>query len=196
MIPAFLAAPAAKWGLMAGGTVLLIGVYFGWAEYQQYKGRQEEQERQQAELYQQAQESLQEQARQASLLQKKVEEVTKEKEALQHELSTARQEITRYAKYNQVRLIDADAVRIVNEFARVLNEQTADQRMPDASGAAPEPPVEAQAPATTLDAFERLDELTTRLGECETTHRGLSEWVLDKYHADLAFYLRGVEHVP
>lgn len=193
MIPAFLAAPAAKWGLMAGGVVLLIGVYFGWAEYQQYKGREEEQERQRAELFQQAQASLQEQARQASLLQKKVEEVTKEKDALQNQLVTARQEITRYAKYNQVRRIDADAVRIVNEFARVLNEQTADQRVSDAGGASPEPPVEAQAPATTLDAFERLDVLSTRLGECETTHRGLSEWVIDKYNADMAFYLKGVD---
>lgn len=190
MLPAIFAAkPILKVAVPVAIAVVLYASYIGWREYQQYVGREEERTKVQAELTVQAQESATQYARQVTILRQQVDQANQEKEEFRAELSKAHQEIQRYAKLNQVRRIDDDAIAIVNEFARVLNTQ-ADQRVPDAGGAAEEPTVGAVAGPTTLDAFERLEELTARLGNCEVKHRGLSEWAVSNYNTEMEFYLR------
>jgi len=194
MIPVWTAWKAASPLIKYGAIVALIVVAWGWyaaqREYHEWQGRLQAEASQERELRQQAQEAAQAYAKQAADALKQVEAVTQEKEAFQAQLANAHQEIQRYAKFNQVRRIDNDAIRIVNEFARVLNDATADERVPDAGGAAVEPVVEAKESPTTLDAFERLQELTEGWGECEIQHRGLSEWAVDKHRAEQEFYTK------
>lgn len=176
--------------LIVGIPVLLYGLKWGYDEYHQRQGRQQMIAKQEAELRLQAQEATQEAVRQAVILRQKVEEFSRDKEAFQAELARARGEIQRYAKLHQVRRIDNDAIAIVNEFARVLNDATADERVPDSGGTPTEPAVGTVPAPTTVDAFERLDELTDRLGVCEAKHRELSEWAIEKYRAEMEFYQR------
>lgn len=182
------ASPLIKYGLIAGAVLAAYLWYIGQREYHEWQGRLQAEASQERELRQQAQASAEESAKQYRILQQKVEEVAQEKESFRTELAKANQEISRYEKLHKVRKIDADAIRIVNEFASVLNDATPDERLSDSSGAAPEPPVETKTGPTTLDAFDRLSILTERLALCESEHRGLSEWAIAQYQSSLMFY--------
>lgn len=194
MLPAIL--PALKGLSLAqkilipiGILIFLYGLKWGYDEYQQSVGREEEQLKTETALRIQAQASAEEYAKQVMILRQTVDRVNEERESFRERLVMANQEIQRYAKLNKVRRIDNDAIAIVNEFARVLNDQ-AHERVSDAGSATAEPAVEATAAPTTLDAFERLEELTGRLGECELKHRGLSEWAVENYKAEMEFYTK------
>lgn len=192
MIPVFAAwkaaSPLIKYGAIAGVIVLAWGWYVGQRAYHEWQGRLQAEATQERELREQAQESAKEAVRQRDQLLQKVEEIAQEKETFRAQLTVANQEIQRYARLHKVRRIDPDAIAIVNEFARVLNDATADERVSGASGTPTEPPVAAKTGPTTLDAFERLEELTERLGDCEIKHRGLSEWAIEKYQTEWRFY--------
>ena len=182
------ASPLIKYGAIAGLVVALWLAYLAQREYHEWQGRLQAEAVQERELRQQAQASAEESAKQYRMLQQKVEEVAQEKESFRTELAKANQEIRRYEKLQNIRKIDADAIRIVNEFASVLNDTTPDERVSDSSGAASEPPVETKTGPTTLDAFERLSTLTERLALCEADHRGLSEWAIAQYQSALMFH--------
>ena len=182
------ASPLIKYGAIAGLVVALWLAYLAQREYHEWQGRLQAEAVQERELRQQAQASAEESAKQYRMLQQKVEEVAQEKESFRTELAKANQEIRRYEKLQNTRKIDADAIRIVNEFASVLNDATPDERVSDSSGAASEPPVETKTGPTTLDAFERLSTLTERLALCEADHRGLSEWAIAQYQSSLMFH--------
>ena len=182
------ASPLIKYGAIAGLVVALWLAYLAQREYHEWQGRLQAEAVQERELRQQAQASAEESAKQYRMLQQKVEEVAQEKESFRTELAKANQEIRRYEKLQNIRKIDADAIRIVNEFASVLNDATPDERVSDSSGAASEPPVETKTGPTTLDAFERLSTLTERLALCEADHRGLSEWAIAQYQSSLMFH--------
>jgi hypothetical protein len=183
------ASPLIKYGAIAGIIALAIGWYVAQRAYHEWQGRLQAEAAQERELRQQSQASAQEYAKQVTSLRQQVEEVQRERDAYHEQLSTAHQEIQRYAKLNQVRRIDNDAIAIVNEFARVLNTAT-DERVPDAGGAAGEPPVAAKEAPTTLDAFDRLEVLTAGWGECELKHRGLSEWAVEKHRSEVEFFTK------
>jgi hypothetical protein len=184
------ASPLIKYGAIVGIIALLCGWYVAQRAYHEWQGRLQAEAAQERELRQQSQASAQEYAKQVTSLRQQVEEVQRERDAYHEQLSTAHQEIQRYAKLNQVRRIDNAAIAIVNEFARVLNAAT-DERMPDAGGAAAEPAVAPKAAPTTLDAFERIEAYTAGWGECEIKHRGLSEWAIEKYQSEMEFYTKG-----
>lgn len=193
MIPPSLVAafskPLVKYGAILGLILFTYLSYIGWKEYQQYIGRVEERDKQHLEQIQQAQEAAQAALKLKDDLLKKVQDVTQEKESIRLQLQKANQEIKRYVKLHRVRQIDPDAIAIVNEFARVLNDQTTDS-LPPTTGTPAEPPVETKTAPTTLDAFERLEDLTGRLSACESDHRGLSEWAVESYQSQLHFYNR------
>ena len=182
------ASPLIKYGAIAGLVVALWLAYLAQREYHEWQGRLQAEAVQERELRQQAQASAEESAKQYRMLQQKVEEVAQEKESFRTELAKANQEIRRYEKLQNIRKIDADVIRIVNEFASVLNDATPNERVSDSSGAASEPPVETKTGPTTLDAFERLSTLTERLALCEADHRGLSEWAIAQYQSSLMFH--------
>ena len=182
------ASPLIKYGAIAGAMLAGYLWYIGQREYHEWQGRLQAEAVQERELRKQAQASAEESAKQYRMLQQKVEEVAQEKESFRTELAKANQEIRRYEKLQNIRKIDADAIRIVNEFASVLNDTTPDERVSDSSGAASEPPVETKTGPTTLDAFERLSTLTERLALCEADHRGLSEWAIAQYQSSLMFH--------
>ena len=182
------ASPLIKYGAIAGLVVALWLAYLAQREYHEWQGRLQAEAVQERELRKQAQASAEESAKQYRMLQQKVEEVAQEKESFRTELAKANQEIRRYEKLQNIRKIDADVIRIVNEFASVLNDTTPDERVSDSSGAASEPPVETKTGPTTLDAFERLSTLTERLALCEADHRGLSEWAIAQYQSSLMFH--------
>ncbi len=183
--------PLIKYGAIAGLVAAAWLWYIGQREYHEWQGRLQAQASQERELREQAQQVTQETIKQNAILQEKVDAVTRQREAFKDELVKAHQEISRYAKLNQVRRIDNDAIAIVNEFARVLNDAAADERVPPSGEAASGPAVEAKEAPTTVDAFERLEELTEGWGECEVKHRGLSEWTVERYLAEMEFYTKG-----
>lgn len=165
MIPAFLAAPAAKVAAVLGlVTVLTLG-YFGWREYQQYLGYQECHEDQLADLLRQQQEATGHYIVREALKLKTVELSMAEKDRLHAKLRQSYQEVVRlesdrqpkeveHAQHDNTTIVEPrqdcpvapDLVRTVNGLARVLND-TAEERDAAAGGAAGEPALSGAAAA-------------------------------------------------
>lgn len=192
MLPAIMALrPAIKYGILAGIVALVIGGYFGWKEYQQYIGREEVRAEQQAELTKQQHQATEEAVRQSDIRQQHVEELIQVNASLQARLEQSKKEIDRYAK-KKVCPLDDDAVRIVNDLARVLDDTTADERVSTSGEAAGEPPVETQATVAVTDTaalIQRIAELTERESMTDAAHRKLSEYVIAQYEQALRFYM-------
>lgn len=189
------ASPLIKLGSIVGAVALVVGLYVGWREYQQYLGREEIRAEQQAELTKQSYDATQEAVRQSDIRQHHVEELIQVTADLQEQLVRAQQEIDRYAK-KKVCPLDADAVRIVNDLARVLNDAAPDERVSAAGEAAGELAVEAQAPIAVTDTaalVQRIKELTERESVTDAKHQQLSAYVLDQYEQAQRFYLRQEE---
>lgn len=182
--------PLIRYGVIAGVIASLIAGWFGYQQYLLYKGRQQQLAKQNMQLRQQAQESTEEFQRQADIRQRNTEAMGATIATLQEELVRARQEIDHYAK-KKVCPLDSDAVRIVNDLARVLNEPAAAQRVSAAGEATGESPVEAQAPVTAPDTaalIQRIADLTEREALTDAAHKHLSQYVLEKYEQEIKFY--------
>lgn len=184
------AQPLIKVGIIGGILAALIIAFYGYRGYQRYLGAKAERDKQQIELTHQAQEATQQTILQGNIKQRAMDQLVQDNQILSDKLNQAYREIDRYEKSKQATAINADAVRIVNEFARVLNDAT-HERMPASSQATGEPALETEGPPTDVAGLKRIGELTDRLGDCEVKHRGLSEWALANYQAELDFYSKG-----
>ena len=181
--------PLIRYGVIAGVIAALIAAWFGYQQYLLYKGRQQQLAKQNVQLRQQAQESTEEFQRQADIRQRNTEAMGATIATLQEELVRARQEIDHYAK-KKVCPLDSDAVRIVNDLARVLNEPAA-QRVSTSGETTGESAVEAQAPITASDTaalIQRIADLTEREALTDAAHKHLSQYVLEKYEQEIKFY--------
>ena len=182
--------PLIRYGVIAGVIAALIAGWFGYQQYLLYKGRQQQLAKQNMQLRQQAQESTEEFQRQADIRQRNTEAMGTTIATLQEELVRARREIDDYAK-KKVCPLDGDAVRIVNDLARVLNEPAAAQRVSASGEATGEPAVETQTAVTAPDTtalVQRIADLTEREALTDAAHKQLSQYVLEKYEQEIKFY--------
>jgi Tfp pilus assembly protein PilN len=156
MIPAFLVTPAAKLAAVLGLVTVLTASYYGWKEYQQFLGRQEERADYLADLLAQQQEATGHYIVREAMKLKTVERAMAEKDRLHARLRQSYQEVTRIEagqptnEVHDVQLdetttarphecdVAPDLVRTVNGLARVLND-TAQERDAPAGGASGEP---------------------------------------------------------
>lgn len=186
--------PLIRYGSMAGFVALVIGGYFGWRAYQQHLGKEKQDAIYQAELTKQSIAANQQTVRQSDIGQQTVSDLIAINHDLRAKLDAVQQELADHANATtkQACPIDPDAVRIVNDLARVLNESTSDQRVPAAGEAPRRAPVEAEASVTaTPDAvylLERIRLLTEREAVTDAAHRKLSDYVLEQYRSDYEYY--------
>lgn len=186
--------PLIRYGSIAGLVALLIGGYFGWREYQRHLGKEKMEAIYETELRKQSQNATQEYVRQIDIKDRHVKELLSLNDDLRTQLDAIKQEIINHANATkrQACPVDADAVRIVNDLARVLNDNASHQRMPAASEATGEPAVEAEPPVTaTEDAvylLERIRLLTDRLAVTDAGYHKLSDYVVEQYEQAWHYY--------
>lgn len=185
------ASPLIKIGSIAGAAVIVVGLYVGWREYQQHLGGEEVRAEHQAELTKQSYDATQEYVRQDDLKQRHVDELIYLNQSLETKLAAAQKELEQY-EHKKACPIDADALRIVNDLARVLNTAAPDERVSASGEAAGESSVEAQATVTVTDTaalVRRIAELTEREAITDAAHQKLSEWAIESYESSRRFYL-------
>ena len=182
--------PLVKAGIVVGLLVTSYGALQGVKAYQRYLGREEQKERERVELMRQQQEAITQTMRQLDLSQKQSAKIEEEKNRWRLKALKVQEEKDRYVRYTDAKTLDPAVVDLVNQFARVLNDATPNQHLPPAGAASAEPSVDGQAPATTVDAFDRLAELTDRLADCEQTHKGLSDWAIEQYQVAAEDYMK------
>lgn len=187
------ASPLIKYGVLAGLILALWGWYVAQREYHQYQGRLEAAATQERELRLQAQAASEEAVRERQRALGAVSELIAAKTQLGEKLEAIRKERARHAKQTPATCpVDAAAVRMVNDLGGVLNDLSAPQeRLPHADASAGGTALETEAAvAATQDALlERIAELTKRNAVTEEEHKQLSKYVIEKYEADVKFYL-------
>lgn len=175
-----------------GIIVALYGAKWTYDKYQQDVGFSKSEFDHERDLRQQTQEALVQTSHENTIKGRKVEELIQEKSDLEDRLESVKKERDRYEKLAKSKKpLDADAVRIVNEFDRVLNQAPAPQeRVADAGGAAEESRAAPQTCATTADLVRRNTELAEREKITWDRHVKLWEYEMEIYAARMAFFNR------
>ena len=195
MFPAIL--PAIKaWSLTTkilvpiGIVVALYCAKWGYDEYQQSVGFSEAELAHEIDLRQQTQDALVQTSKENDIKTRNVEELIQIASDLESRLASVKQERDRYEKLaTSKKPLDHDAVRIVNEFDRVLNQApTPTERTPDASETTGEPSPAPQTCATTADLVRRNTELAEREAITWLRHAQLWEYEQEQYEARMKFY--------
>lgn len=195
MLPAIL--PAIKaWSLATkilvpiGIAVALYCLKWGYDEYQQSVGFSEAELAHEIDLRQQTQEALVQTSKENDIKTRNVEELIQIANDLEARLASVKKERDRYEKLaTSKKPLDPDAVRIVNEFDRVLNQAPAPpERVTDASETTGEPSPAPQACATTADLVRRNTELAEREAVTWLRHTQLWEYEQEQYEARMRFY--------
>lgn len=182
--------PLIRYGAYAGAVLLLLGSIWGWKEYQQYQGRQQQRAAQEIEFRKQAQASIQDVQAQSDLKQVKVERLAEDNSRLVNELNDAQKVIDELRK-RKPKTVDMDAIRIVDHLARVLDGAVPAERVPAASETTGLPPLQEEAATCPVDVgmlVQRIKDLTDRDADSEQGHEALSSYVVEKYHKELAAY--------
>lgn len=170
-------------------VISLAGTYWLWKARVQAEERRQVHLEQQIDLTRQSEQTKEDMARQYALVQRHEMELAEKNAALEEKLSAAKRRLAEYEKKQQTR-VDVDAVRIVNEFAGVLNaipsteERPAD---PDTSTGTVSP---AQVGcATVTDLLRRNEILTERLAKTMIGYNQIWDYAKNKYAEEyLAYY--------
>lgn len=192
MIPAWiLAKPALKFGIPVAIVVVLYLGKWAYDEYQQSVGFSEAELAHEQDLRKQTQEALIQTSKESDIKARNVEEMIAINQDLEQRLVQVKKERDDYEKLAKGKPLDALAVRIVNEFDRVLNQApTPKERIADAGEAPGEPSPAPQTCATTTDLVRRNTELAEWGKVTWDRHVKLWEYELELYEARMAFYNR------
>lgn len=191
MFAAFMAAkPLIKFGVPALIIVLLFGAYKVWEYKQEQEGYKRAEAVQQAGLTVQTQEAMVQKGVQEQNSQEKIEGLTSINQQLVDQLNAMQKRIDDYEKQVKQIPIDAVAVRMVDDMARVLNSSPTSKRAAATDGATEEPVVatSTETRCTVGDLLERNKFLTELLAMKDAAHMQLSAWAIDKYEHEVEFY--------
>lgn len=184
--------PLVKYGAIAALVGVLWLSWLGYKEYLRYQGRQQAKAEEEVRLRVQQQESTRQYIEQIGIQRKHITELEVKGKSQDDRLSAAQKVIDEYKK-SKTPIVDARAVRIVDDLARVRDPSPTERSGPT-SGTTTGTSIQKEATTCPVDVgvlLQRVKDYAGLLADAEDGHEALSNYVVDKYKAELEFYNNG-----